>query len=418
MAMLRTPKEVTGMELGIPSLTARAWYEAKFGRSAWASIQTFPRKAWRQYLDWFRDVLDLRVENETEVTSIEPSGDLLLAHLRRGERVERVHARKIVLATGIDGSGAWRAPADLVADLSAARYAHSADDIDFGRLAGKRIGVLGVGAAAFDNSAAALEAGAASVDLCFRRAEIPRVNPLLWTHFAGILGHFGELSDLQRWRFMRRLLEPPQPPPQHAFWRCREFKNFHWHPNCVWRSVRDDGDAVAVETEAGSFKFDFIVFATGTETDLSARPELAPIVHQIALWRDRFTAPAGEENDELARHPYLGPAFEFIEREPGTAPFLSRLHSFTYAAMPSLGLTGAAILGMKYGVPRLVNGLVRDLFLEDAAQHYRDLLVFESPELETLDSAYEWFGGLGADALADIDPGSDLTKPPKRRAAK
>jgi cation diffusion facilitator CzcD-associated flavoprotein CzcO len=172
---------------------------------------------------------------------------------------------------------------------------------------------------------------------------------------------------------------------------------------------------VTVETEAGNFKFDFIVFATGTETDLSARPELAPIVHQIALWRDRFTAPAGEENDELAMHPYLGTAFEFIEREPGTAPFLSRLHSFTYGAMPSHGLTGAAILGMKYGVPRLVNGLVRDLFLEDAPQHYRDLLAFEVPELETLESAYEWIGGLGAGALADLNLIGDLTKAPKRR---
>ena len=110
MAMLRTPKEVTGMELGIPSLTARAWYEAKFGRRAWQQVQTFPPQAWRQYLDWFRDVLGLPVENEIEVTSIEPSGDLLLAHLRRDGVVERVHARKIVFATGIEGSGAWRAP--------------------------------------------------------------------------------------------------------------------------------------------------------------------------------------------------------------------------------------------------------------------------------------------------------------------
>ena len=172
---------------------------------------------------------------------------------------------------------------------------------------------------------------------------------------------------------------------------------------------------MAVETEAGSFKFDFIIFATGTETDLSARPELAPIVHQIALWRDRFTPPAGEQSDELARHPYLGTAFEFMEREPGTAPFLSRLHAFTYGALPSLGLTGAAILGMKYGVPRLVNGLVRDLFLEDAAQHYRDLVAFEVPELETLESAYDWIGGLGGEALADINLIGDLAKPPKRR---
>ena len=135
-------------------------------------------------------------------------------------------------------------------------------------------------------------------------------------------------------------------------------------------------------------------------TDLSARSELAPIVHQIALWRDRFTPPPGEESDLLARYPYLGTAFEFMEREPGTAPFLGRLHNFTFGAMPSLGITGAAIAGMKYGVRRLVNGLVRDLFREDAAEYYRDLLAYEVPELETLESAFTWIDRLGAEDSA------------------
>jgi cation diffusion facilitator CzcD-associated flavoprotein CzcO len=400
MKDLRTSKEVAGMDFGIPSLTARAWYEASFGRQAWERIQTFPRELWRKYLDWYRDVLELPVENEIEVTSIEPAGDLLLAHLRRSRRIERVHARKIVLATGMEGSGCWRAPGALVADLPAHRYAHSTNDIDFSRLVGKRVGVLGVGASAFDNAAAALEAGAARVDLCFRRADFPRINPLLWTHFAGMLGHFAELTDLERWRFMRHILDEfPQPPPQDAFWRCRKFENFAWHSNCAWRSVRDDGGLATVETEVGIFTFDFIIFATGVETDLRTRPELAQIVDQIALWGDRFTPPPGEESDLLARHPYLGPAFEFKEREPGTAPFLSRLHNFTFGATPSLGLTGAAIIGMKYGMPRLVNGLVRDLFREDAAAYYRDLLAFAVPELETLESAYEWISRLGAEAL-------------------
>jgi FAD-dependent urate hydroxylase len=392
MTRLRTTKEASGIALGIPSLTPRAWYEAKFGRNAWERLASFPQEAWRGYLDWYRDVLNIPVENGVDVTSIEPSGGLLLAHLRRRSQTERVHARKIVLATGIEGSGGWKAPQALVAGLSARRYAHSTGDIGFGRLAGKRVGVLGVGASAFDNAATALEAGAARVDLCFRRAHIPQVNPLLWTHFAGMLGHFGELTDLERWRFMRHILEElPQPPPQEAFWRCRKFENFAWHPNCAWHSVREEGDAAIVETKVGTFTFDFVIFATGTETDLSARPELTPIVDQIALWRDRFTPPRGEESEELGRYPYLGAAFEFMEREPGTAPFLSRLHNFTYGAMPSHGLTGAAIVGLKYGVPRLIRGLVRDLFREDRVEHFRGLLNFSVPELETLGDELEWF---------------------------
>jgi hypothetical protein len=120
------------------------------------------------------------------------------------------------------------------------------------------------------------------------------------------------------------------------------------------------------------------------------RPELAPIVRHIALWRDRFTPPPGEGSDLLANHPYLGTAFEFTEREPGTAPYLGQLHNFTFGAMPSLGLTGAAIPGTKYGVRRLVDGLARDLFLEDSATYYQDLLGYQVPELESLESAVTW----------------------------
>jgi FAD-dependent urate hydroxylase len=403
MRQLRTPKEVTGIDLGIPSLTVQAWYEAKFGARAWKSISAIAPDVWRDYLDWYRDVLALPVENNTEVTSIEPAGDLLLAHLQRGRRSERVVARKIVLATGIDGSGSWRAPPALVADLPPERWTHSSDKIDFRRLKGKRVGVLGAGANAFDNAAAALEAGAARVDMCLRRAELPRVNPLIWTNFSGMLSHFAELDDLHRWRFMRYILEkPPMPPPQEAFWRCRKFDNFAWHTNCAWHAVRFDGKVATVEAQGGPFTFDFIIFATGFETNLAARPELAPIVRHIALWRDHFTPPPGEESDLLSRHPYLGSAFEFTEREPGSAPYLRRLHNYTFGAMPSVGLTGGAITGIKYGVRRLVDGLVRDLFREDAEAYYRELLAYSEAELESLEAPLAWIDRLASESLTGL----------------
>ena len=58
MRALRTSKDVTGIDLGIPSLTPRAWYEARFGRQAWERIRRFPPEVWREYLDWYRDVLE------------------------------------------------------------------------------------------------------------------------------------------------------------------------------------------------------------------------------------------------------------------------------------------------------------------------------------------------------------------------
>src|SRR5262249_57074949 len=148
----------------------------------------------------------------------------------------------------------------------------------------------------------------------------------------------------------------------------------------------------------------------GVEGGLSAGTEVGPIGQRIGVWRDRFTPPPGEESDLLARHPYRGTAFEFMEREPGTAPFLGRLHNFTFGAMPSLGLTGAAIPGMRYGVRRLVNGLARDLFREDAAAYYQDLLAYAAPELETLETAVAWVERFASDAvdarglIADLEP--------------
>jgi FAD-dependent urate hydroxylase len=381
MATLRTPKDVTGIDFGIPCLTPRAWYEARFGSLAWAKIERIERTAWQEYLDWFRSVLAIPVENDTEAIAIVPAGTLLAVDLRGPNGIERIHVRRVVLATGIEGSGGWQVP-DLAGALCPARYARAADEIDFARVAGKRVGILGGGASAFDNAGAALEAGAATVDLCIRRAELPRVNPFIWTNFAGVLGHFSELSDLQRWRFARCILEQlPVPAPQEAFDRCRRFGNFAWHTACGWRAVREEAGAVVVETDAGRFVFDFLIFATGIATDLSMRPELAAIADHVALWRDRFTPPPGEESDLLARHPYLGPAFEFMERQPDTAPFVSRIHNFTFGATPSHGLSAAAVTGMRYAVPKLVNGVVRSLFVEDAEHYYRELLAYEAPEL-------------------------------------
>jgi hypothetical protein len=215
-----------------------------------------------------------------------------------------------------------------------------------------------------------------------------------------MLGAFGDLPDLDRWRFMRRILEDlPVPPTQEGFWRCRRFDNFAWHGNCAWLSVRNTERDVVVETTAGSFAFDFIIFATGFETDLSARPELASIADDIALWRDRFVPPIGEQSELLARHPFLGAGFEFTERRPGGAPFLARLHNFTFGAMVSLGLTGAAIPGIKYGVRRLVQGLARDLFREDSAKYYEQLLSYATPELKTLETEFNWLSRLGSEAI-------------------
>src|SRR5581483_6679130 len=108
--------------------------------------------------------------------AIRPFGDdLLELDIQDETGPARVLTRRLVLATGRDGLGGPFVP-DLVRHIDKRFWAHSAEDIDFTALRGRRVGAVGAGASAMDNAATALEAGAASLDLFIRRADIPRVN--------------------------------------------------------------------------------------------------------------------------------------------------------------------------------------------------------------------------------------------------
>lgn len=40
-----------------------------------------------------------------------------------------------------------------------------------------------------------------------------------------------------------------------------------------------------------------------------------------------------------------GPNFEFLEKEPGSAPYLAGLYAFNYSALASQGLSASALSG-------------------------------------------------------------------------
>ena len=378
MVTLRTPKHVSGPDLGIGSLTPRAWYEARFGAEAWESLGKIPRDVWQAYLDWYRDVLNLPVRNETGIVGIEEHGRLLAATTGSGEVLL---ARKIVLATGIAGSGAWLIPDFIEKNLPRACYGHTSEPIDFAALTGKRIGVLGAGASAFDNAATALEAGAARVQLCVRRRLLPRVNPYRWMEQAGFLGQFAELPDLMRWRYMRHIFTMNQPPPPDTVARCAAFPQFSAHPGTPWLDARMEGEEIRITVPGGELAFDFVIIGAGFVMDPARRPELAHFAPAIARWADCFTPPEGEEDPVLASYPFLTRSFAFTERTPGAAPALANLYNFTFGAMPSMGLSGASISGLKFGTRRLVNAICRDFFLEEAESNYLSLLAYEEQEL-------------------------------------
>ena len=382
MITLRTPKHVTGPDLGLPNLTIEAWYEAQHGEGSWEALGLIPKETWAAYLAWYRELLGLPVRARTRVVELgwdEDEGELW-ADLQADGARQRVWARRIVLATGIEGSGQWHVPAFIRDALPRQRWAHTRDEIDFAALAGKRVGVLGAGASAFDNAAVALEAGAASVDLFFRRKSLVDVNAYRWAEFVGFLRHHADLPDAQRWRFIRQILRMGQLPPPDTFARAKQHPGFSLRPQSPWTAVAMEGDAVRVTTPQASYDFDFIIVGTGFVTDLSRRPELKTVHEHVARWADRYTPPPEDAHDDLARHPYLGPAFELVPRDAQATPWVSRIHNYTFGCLPSLGFGGASISGMKYSVPRLVGGITASLYAEDAEQYYRSLCDYDDRE--------------------------------------
>jgi hypothetical protein len=171
-----------------------------------------------------------------------------------------------------------------------------------------------------------------------------------------------------------------QLPPADTYRRAAQHRGFHLHPGCDWKAIETAGDAIRIATACGTFESDFVIVGTGFVTDLGARPELAHLERGIARWGDRFTPPEGERHEDLLRHPYLGPHFEFTEREPGAMPHLKHLYNYTFGCLLSLGFGGASISGMKYSIPRLVGGITRSFFLEERDVYFESLRTFGERE--------------------------------------
>jgi cation diffusion facilitator CzcD-associated flavoprotein CzcO len=377
METLRSPKHLTGPDLGVPALTYRAWHEAKHGIAHWESLHKIARLDWAEYLLWVRDTAALPVENESEVRALEIDSATVRATLASGELV---HARKVVLALGRDGSGAPRWPRFASFDPSHRdpRVFHSADAIDFGSLEGGRIGVLGAGASAFDNAGEALEAGAASVTMFARRAMLPQVNKSKWASFPGFQHGFAALDDASRWRFFTYIFAEQVPPPWESVLRCERHPGYSLRLGEAWNDISCDEDGVRVTTPHGEHRFDAVIVATGFDVDLMDRPEVASFRDAVTTWRERVPANEAAKFPEEARFPYLGEAFQLQGPRAG----LERIHVFNWGSTMSHGALAGDIPGLEIGARRLAQGLARHLFVEDAGRHWQRLLAHDEDELK------------------------------------
>lgn len=377
MATLRTPKTLTGLDLGIPSLTFRAYWEAQHGPAGWEALGRIPRRDWMAYLRWYRRVLDLPVRNDTRLTLVEPvEPGLYRLHLHSAQPL---FARRVVLATGIQGGGDWWVPPFVRDALPAWLYAHTSQPLAREQMRGKRIAILGGGASAFDNAHHALQAGADEVHVFMRRTELPRVNPIRFMERVGMQPRFAALDDADKYAVMASFLARAQPPTNDMFAAASAHPGFHLHLGAPWREVAERDGRAVVTTPAGRHEFDFLILSTGLVTDPQLRPELKLVAEDILRWRDVYLPPADIADPVIDAHPYLGRAFEYLPRA-GREDRVTGIHAFNYSALISFGLSAAALSGMKHALPRLADGVADALFLAEKDALLAAFHAFAEPE--------------------------------------
>ncbi len=370
MNVLRTPKTLPGPELGIAALSFQAWYEARHGAEAYRAFERIPKQAWVDYLAWYREFLGIAVRYGTRLLRIEPADGHFRLHLDIAGAPAVETARKIIIATGFDGSGGVAVP-EMLRDLPRALYAHTGDDIDFAALAGKDVAVIGGAASAFDAAAVALESGAKSVHLFARRATLAATPINRSRGYPGAYDNYYALPDAVRWHQAIRYRRAGSTAPQDAIDRVLKHDNFHLHLAAPWHAAREDAGRIAAETADGAYRFDFAIAGTGYAADPNLRPEFADFARHILLWRDRYTPPADEEDPFLGAHPYLGAGNEFMEKKAGAAPYLKDIHCFNPAGFVSFGVPIGDVPSMKRGHPTVTAQISRDLFLADFDHHQR-----------------------------------------------
>ncbi|MBT9384367.1 NAD(P)/FAD-dependent oxidoreductase [Pseudooceanicola sp. CBS1P-1] len=383
MKTLRSPKTLSGPCLGLPALTFRAWFEAQWGEEAFAALGKIPKSQWMDYLRWYRDVLALPVVNETRVSGVEDAGEGLIAVTLQdamGTRVE--HCRHLVLATGRSGLGGGAVPGFLQ-KIDRRYWAHSADDIDFTTLKGKRVIVIGAGASAMDNAATALEAGSAQVDMLIRRKEMPRVNKMTGISSQGVVHGIRALPDAWKFRFNDYVNSQQVPPPRSSTLRVTEHPNARTFLGCPVEDVIEAGDHITVKTPHADFEVDFVIAATGFRNDFSGRPEFAAFSGAIRTWKDGvYTPDMGRAVPFMVDAPYLGDDYQFLEKTPGACPMLARIHCFNDAAMLSHGKLSGDIPAISAGADRLMRGIVSEIFTADVEIHFAGLQAYDTPELQ------------------------------------
>jgi FAD-dependent urate hydroxylase len=312
MPRLRTPKAIHGPEGFNPLLSFKAWFCSKYPRAEYEKFDFIPLAYWREYLAWYRRVLDIEVTSNSTVTDIQwqDDDDCIRARVENAADGTEAccYARKICLATGMTAAGRWSPPGDLADGLPAHCFWCAWDPIDWSDLQGRTVAVIGAGASAFDNASRALQAGSRDVTV-FGRTPFPG-SDLYFTLWRGrddsavfpeesahpaadildpLLAHNAGLSDSERALLMARLFRRGRSPASPEYLsRVDGLSQMTVRDECPVEGTCFDAAAgkVRLTAKGEDYSFDRIIFATGPQNGLGHRPELASFRDEILTWGD------------------------------------------------------------------------------------------------------------------------------------
>jgi FAD-dependent urate hydroxylase len=364
--LLRTRKSETGgLHWGFPNLHFQRWCDLKFGEDYFRSISKIPRLIWAEYLDWFGEVLNLPIEYDVNVTDIRWRADRECFELETTNGIER--AQFVVLCTGIESAGLQRFP-QLVRDkLPAAVYSHTMEDLPSDRLAGQDIVVIGGGASAFDTANAALEAGAASVDLMIRRENLPPIHRVcLASRWHGYHRHYIELSDEMKWAYSLADLDLGVPPPRDTYYEAIRDDRFNIYGGAGIESLRYERGKIVGSYGGAEMRHDYMICGTGAQNSLSDQKELQSVLPSIRLWKDGYIPNGLPTHPELENSPYLGSSLQFLPRNDKDT-FVSRIY-YLCSGVAHLSGFRCNLSGLQYAAQRVCHDISRALFIENEQQ--------------------------------------------------
>ena len=382
MLALRTPKDLTGLDFGLASLTFRSFWEAIHPNESWADLNKVSRTEWSEYLRWYRIALEIPVQFEQKLIRLERQNSKLLRLVvkRPSGEDSLYYARSVVMATGFQAEGVKRLPADIIGDSPRSLWAHAADPIDFDSLEGKRVAILGHGAGSFDSAAMALEAGAESATVYYRRKLMPRVNPFRRLELPGLMANFHELKEQTRWKITWLVSDRDQPAPELAMKRATALPGFAVQPGVGWARLSEKGDALSIQLSDGKrVNVDFAIFATGFERRPLERTELSPLKQEIATW-ENFTPPDGYESEGLKAYPRHGPGYEFLPSQSAPDGLVSHIFNFGFSSGLDHGPHNTSISGIHFSLRRVIDGIRTLLTRLDEEAYFEDFAVNPAPE--------------------------------------